>query len=863
MAWNKFLGDCQGRAQVTTLTPANVQIDDVFTVTCNGKDVSFAATVATVANVVAGLIDAITAAAELYPEFTEFTATAGTADAYVILTGLSDGTPFTVTTSTGNGGVLGVTITTLVTGTAGRNEKQRVICAGPPTGGTFTMTFAGQTTGAVAYNASGATLTTALEALSNIAPGDVVVTKNSTGDYTLEFAGVYAATDVPLLTGNGASLTGSCSVSVVTTTNGSAGLNEIQRVTLNTTSMLANGITGYTLNLNGYESAEIFYSGGPYGVQAALEGMANIGAGNVAVEVETGGDPYTGPFRVTFRGALANQNINEMTCNTVYPPGYFGTNTGYITVTTAQDGSSSAVNEVQVLTLLGGPSGGTFTVTFQGQTTAGVAYSASAATLQTALEALSNIAPSDVTVTGSAGGPYTCTFGGVYVGVDVQQMTGSGASLTGANVNASTTQTSIAAANEQQQVTLTGGPTAGTFTLSFNSEGPTSAIAFDATSATVQAALEGLTTPVPGDIAVVGAAGGPWIVTFQGAYLHTDVPAMTGNGASLTSVGSQTLAVATTTTPTGKFHFDNAENWSLGSVPVDGQNILFADLDSTRGCYYGLVNPTITPTAIYIDASCEGQVGLDDYTENGYYEYRPKDLTLGDAGSIDIFCGRGAGECAQLIRINTGAAKFLAYVYNGRTLGGQNAKPSIRLKCDVGIASEVSVSKGAVAVAYSEEETSGLAKAKMAFVDDRDRDAVLILGLGVAGLLTISKLGGELELNCAVATSFEQLAGETTVQGSGDVALLYGRGGTIYWNSVGDILGASRLSGDCILDMSRDQRVKQATGITIYGDTADISDPAKILEDSAVAGQLTLIYKETTRFRDTLGSNVTIVRSNT
>lgn len=76
-------------------------------------------------------------------------------------------------------------------------------------------------------------------------------------------------------------------------------------------------------------------------------------------------------------------------------------------------------NEVQTLTVTGAPTGGTYTITWSGQTTAAIAYNATAAAVQAALEALSNIAPGDVVVTGSAGGPWTLTWGGTQLGEDV------------------------------------------------------------------------------------------------------------------------------------------------------------------------------------------------------------------------------------------------------------------------------------------------------------------------------------------------------------------------------------------------------------------------------------------------------------
>ena len=55
---------------------------------------------------------------------------------------------------------------------------------------------------------------------------------------------------------------------------------------------------------------------------------------------------------------------------------------------------------------LSGPAAGTFTLTFNGQTTVPIARNASAATVQGALEALSNIGSGDVTVSGANGGPF-------------------------------------------------------------------------------------------------------------------------------------------------------------------------------------------------------------------------------------------------------------------------------------------------------------------------------------------------------------------------------------------------------------------------------------------------------------------------
>ncbi|MFI5778698.1 phage tail tube protein [Nocardia sp. NPDC051570] len=79
----------------------------------------------------------------------------------------------------------------------------------------------------------------------------------------------------------------------------------------------------------------------------------------------------------------------------------------------------------KTITLPSGSTGGTFTVTVDGQSTPGIAYNATAAAVKTALEALSTVGAGKAEVTGSAGGPYTVNLPGT-----VSTVTASGTSLT-------------------------------------------------------------------------------------------------------------------------------------------------------------------------------------------------------------------------------------------------------------------------------------------------------------------------------------------------------------------------------------------------------------------------------------------------
>lgn len=102
-------------------------------------------------------------------------------------------------------------------------------------------------------------------------------------------------------------------------------------------------------------------------------------------------------------------------------------------------------NEVQTVTIGGAPTGGTFTLTYSGQTTAAIAFDASSRDVKNAIEALSNIGDGDVKATGSAGGPYTVTFQGDLSSTNVAAMTAT-ASLTGGTTPGVTIETATAGA---------------------------------------------------------------------------------------------------------------------------------------------------------------------------------------------------------------------------------------------------------------------------------------------------------------------------------------------------------------------------------------------------------------------------------
>lgn len=115
--------------------------------------------------------------------------------------------------------------------------------------------------------------------------------------------------------------------------------------------------------------------------------------------------------------------------------------------------SFDSTDEVQNLVI--DATGGTFTLTYSGQTTAAIDFDATAAEIQAALEALSNIAVGDVICAGGPVNttPVTITFGGTLAGRNVAQITTTATSLTG-GAGTATCTTSTAGVTPTLDVTV-------------------------------------------------------------------------------------------------------------------------------------------------------------------------------------------------------------------------------------------------------------------------------------------------------------------------------------------------------------------------------------------------------------------------
>lgn len=201
---------------------------------------------------------------------------------------------------------------------AGVNEIQRI--SSYESSGTFTLTFDGQTTAAIAWDADAATIQAALEALSNIGAGNVSVTEGPLDEFgtevAVEFIGALAAADQPLITS-----------SVGPYVDGE---NEVQRVTSDRT-----GGT-FTLTFDGQTTGAINWDASNAQMQTALEALSNING-----VICTGG-PLPGAIDVEF---IANNSETDVPEMTVTDSGTGGT---AVTVSTITNGFPDSGQELYV-----------------------------------------------------------------------------------------------------------------------------------------------------------------------------------------------------------------------------------------------------------------------------------------------------------------------------------------------------------------------------------------------------------------------------------------------------------------------------------------------------------------------------------
>lgn len=290
---------------------------------------------------------------------------------------------------------------------AATKEVQTLTMTGNAIDGTFTLSYRGRTTAAIAYNANTAEIQTALNAL---VPTDSIVVSGAdlanTGTTVFTFDDVNHA-DAPMLEIDTSVLGRTAEVQTLTSadaTRGSFRLTYGGATTPYVEEMIQiadvndpNGGT-FKLTFGGQETAAIAYDANAIDIKTALEALSTIEANEVVV---ASGPLPDLPVTVRFTEGLGGQNVGAVTLSTN-------------SLTSGESGETAAY-EITVL-----------------REGAGLVYNASTATIQAAIEALSTVNTGDITVGGTtlaATGTTTFTFRAALgdvgmLGIDISNLAG-------------------------------------------------------------------------------------------------------------------------------------------------------------------------------------------------------------------------------------------------------------------------------------------------------------------------------------------------------------------------------------------------------------------------------------------------------
>ncbi len=922
MANQIWIGGAPSVAQVDLVTlPDDIESGQVvsFTIGVQTLEVTLSETV--LADIVTELVTAWNAST--IPEFAEITAAAGSVAGTLTLTADTAGKYFGVTVSIGTGS----------------NEVQVVTLGGTTaTGGTFTLTYSGQTTGNIAYNASAATVDAALEALSNIGAGDVTVT--GTGPWTVEFTGALAATNVSLMTIDVSGLTG--------------GANEVQ--TISTPNNSSGGT--FTLTYGSQTTAAIAYNASAATIETALEALTNIPSGSVTC----GGGPLPADVTVTFSDELGYQDVDLLVADASSLTGITGsaaeTTAGgstlkdkteyYWAFETEETGEE--YNDSVGASVLDADSGNSLThgatgiignaihypggsndylegasgahskaLTGDFSVSAWVKYDTALAgnsriilgnsnassvnyhlrlnadaTFKFALSGttyeVDSVATATVDTWHHVCGVYDSVNNLVKISIDGAAFVTSAASVATNEPSSSYlrvgggTQSGLtfyegwkgyidsvgiydsalsigevgslynsgagddypfpsAGDNEVQTLTLAGSPSTGSVVVSYQGVGVS--IPYDATASEAETLLDSVSTIGAGNVNVTGGAwpGTALIVEFINDLAVTNVEMLEIDVSSLVMLLTETTkgvsiptgTVATTVTPittstttssSGPNNWDVASNWSTNSVPVNGDIVYIGD--TTTSILYGLDQSAVTLAELHVEQTFTGAIGLPRNNGDGtsaYFEYRDSYLQV---GATLLFIGAKDGDGSERVKIDLGSVQSTVLITDSGTSADANT-PAILL-LGTHASNVVNINRGTLGIAYYPTEVSTIATLRQAFYDSPADDTTVHVGAGVT-LTDVKKSGGELDLYAAT-TTLEQTEGETTIH-SGAHAAITIVSGTLNYNSSGTLTTVS-VTGDAVLNFDQDRRPKTVTTINKNSDDSLIKDNSSCIASPVI-----------------------------
>ena len=139
----------------------------------------------------------------------------------------------------------------------------------------------------------------------------------------------------------------------------------------------------------------------------------------------------------------------------------------------------------------------------------------------------------------------------------------------------------------------------------------------------------------------------------------------TGKPFTLASTGAGTIAVATTTAAKSKNHWI-AENFSSASLPANGDEVIISQLTEEQSILYGLDQNTVTLDLLEIRQDSAALIGLDEYDDLVYFQYRDTHLKI---GATVCTIGEGVGSGSRRINLDLHTAASTVTIVNTASFG--------------------------------------------------------------------------------------------------------------------------------------------------------------------------------------------------
>jgi hypothetical protein len=258
------------------------------------------------------------------------------------------------------------------------------------------------------------------------------------------------------------------------------------------------------------------------------------------------------------------------------------------------------------------------------------------------------------------------------------------------------------------------------------------------------------------------------------------------------TAASGTIALSNVTAATGPNHWNNAKNWSTGSVPTTNDEVF---LEQDLAVKYGL------PTSLTLDRFVHrlGELGLPSRNPAGYAEYRTMRPVI-TCTNIEIGVANNVGP--RLCRLSTASAAAAVLVQGTGRSGQPNVLP-VELILNSGTA-QVNVISGQVAISPSGADVSTVGSVRCA----EGGQVEIGEGVTVTNVLSAGNLASH-----SSATNVTVDAGSTHWMSSATITNLVVRGGVFYSRSSGTITDA--IVGPGALDCSRDIRPRTITDLEL------------------------------------------------